>query len=163
MTTADLTGNYKQFTKVASQTLQSLASDVIVKVKNDYIVFKSYKISQKDNDYTVTRDGKHVHEFTTSRNALAYCILEHNHNREEARVLLHHDRKLQNLEYEITQQSHIMNTTKDKDRRSLMAMKVTNNIAIRGDVKIKVNDQISLAKYYQQKGFDNETARTRKK
>jgi len=44
-----------------------------------------------------------------------------------------------------------------------MADRVTNNIAVRGDIKIMLQNTIELAKYYQQKGFDDETARTSNK
>lgn len=156
----DTTQSYKKFKTLATQSLQSLSSGIIVKVKSDYIVFGRYTISPiADGYYIVKRHGTEVSEFTCSRNALAYCILEYNGRIEEAFHLLSQDRRLQRLDVDIDRQSQILKTTKDQDRRMLMADRVTNNIAVRGDIKIMLQNTIELAKYYQRKGFDNETAR----
>lgn len=156
--------NYKKFRNLAVQSLQSLSSNIIVKVKDDFVVFSRYTISPVGDGYfNLYRHGTLVHEFTNSRNALAYCILENQARIEEAFYLLEQDKRLQRLDADIDRQSQIMRTTKDEDRRMLMADRVLNNIAIRSDIKIKLNDTIDLAKYYQQKGFDDETARTSNK
>lgn len=161
MTTETSFRKLKSFT---THSLQSLSANIIVKVKDDYIVFNRYKISPTDHGYyEVYRNDTLVHEFTNSRNALAWCILEKHARIEDANSLLVQDKKIGWLELDIDRQTQIMNTTQDNDRRALMATKVTNNIHVRGDVKIKLQEQIELAKYYQQKGFNNETARTSKK
>ena len=155
---------YKKLKQVASKSLQSLSSNIIVKVKDDYIVFRRYTITPtKDGYFAVRRAGDVLHEFTSSRNALAFCILEQHARIEESIHLLNEDKRIQRLEWDIVNHKHIMDTTKDNERRMLMADLVINDIAIRGDIKIKLRDTINLAKYYQQKGFDNETARTRNK
>lgn len=152
--------NYKKFRNLALQSLQSLSSNIIVKVNDDFVVFGRYKISPTSDGYfNLYRHGTLVHEFTNSRNALAYCILENRARIEEAEHLLCQDKRLQRLDADIDRQSQIMRTTKDATRRMLMSDKVLNNIAIRSDIKIKLNDTIELAKYYQQKGFEDETAR----
>lgn len=153
--------SYKKFKRLATQSLQSLSSGIIVKVKNDYLVFRRYQISPQDKLFAVQRSGVFVHEFTNSRNALAFCILEQNGRIEEAEHLLEQDKRIQRLEWDIEHRTHVLETTKDNDRRMLMADLVTNDIAVRSDIKIKLQPTIELAKYYQQKGFDNETARTR--
>lgn len=156
--------NYKKFRNLALQSLQSLSSNIIVKVKDDFVVFSRYKISPTSDGYfKLYRHDTLVHEFTNSRNALAYCILENRARIEEANTLLSQDKRIQRLEVDIDRQSQIIQTTKDADRRELMAMRLTENVAQRGQVKIKLNDTIELAKYYQQKGFDDETARTSNK
>lgn len=162
----DTTKTYQKFKTLATQSLQSLSSGIIVKVKSDYIVFGRYTISPTTDGsgyYFVKRHGNDVDEFTNSRNALAYCILEYNGRIEEAQYLLGQDKRIQRLEVDIDRQSQVLKTTKNADRRMLMADLLTNNVAIRSDIKIKLNDTIELAKYYQQKGFDNETARTSNK
>lgn len=162
MTTTDK--NYKKFRNLAVQSLHSLSSNIIVKVKDDFVVFNRYKISPVDDGYfRLYRHGTLVHDFTNSRNALAYCILENHARIEEAQHLLNSDKRIQRLEVNIDRQSHIIQTTKDADRRELMAMRLTEDVAQRGQVKIKLKGTIELAKYYQQKGFDNETARTSNK
>jgi hypothetical protein len=162
MSTTDT--SFRKLKSLTTHSLQSLSANIIVKVKDDYIVFNRYKISPTNNGYyEVYRNGTLIHEFTNSRNALAWCILEKNARIEDANFLLGQDKKIGWLELDIDRQTQIMNTTQDNDRRALMATKVTNNIHVRGDVKIKLQEQIELAKYYQQKGFDNETARTSKK
>lgn len=156
--------NYKKFRNLALQSLQSLSSNIIVKVKDDFVVFSRYKISPTDDGYfSLYRHDTLVHEFTNSRNALAYCILENRGRIEEAENLLSQDKRIQRLEVDIDRQSQIIQTTKDADRRELMAMRLTENVAQRGQVKIKLQSTIELAKYYQQKGFDDETARTSNK
>ena len=156
--------SYKKFRNLALQSLQSLSTNIIVKVKDDFVVFSRYTISPVGDGYfNLYRHGILVHEFTNSRNALAYCILENQARILEAEHLLRQDKRLQRLDTDIDRQSQIMRTTKDDNRRMLMADKVLNNIAIRSDIKINLNDTIELAKYYQQKGFDDETARTSNK
>ena len=156
--------SFRKLKSFTSHSLQSLSANIIVKVKDDYIVFSRYRISPtKHGYYEVFRNGTLVQEFTNSRNALAWCILEKNARIEDANDLLGQDKRIGWLELDIDRQTQIMNTTQDNDRRALMATKVTNNIHVRGDIKIKLQEQIELAKYYQQKGFDNETKRTSKK
>lgn len=156
--------SYSKLRNVTLQSLQSLSTNIIVKIKNDFVVFGRYKISPaEDGYYNLYRNDEWVHDFTNSRNALAYCILENNARITEARHLLEQDKRLQRLAVDIDRQSQIMQTTKDTDRKTLMAHRITNSIAIRGDIKIKLRDTIDLAKYCQQKGFNNETARTSNK
>ena len=154
---------YSKFKTLATQSLQNLSANVIVKVKNDYIVFDRYTITPVDGEFKVFRHEDYVHNFTCSRNALAYCILEQNGRIGEAEYLVRQDKKLQYLQNDIEYQSHIMRTTQDKDKQELMAIKVTHNILARTEVKDRLQATIGLAKYYQQKGFDNETARVSKK
>ena len=155
---------FRKLKSLTTHSLQSLSANIIVKVKDDFIVFSRYRISPiEDGYYQVYRNSELVHDFTNSRNALAWCILEQNAQIEEANSLLGQDKRIGRLEVDIDRQTQIMNKTKDTDRRELMATKVTNNILVRGDIKIKLQEQIELAKYYQQKGFDNETARNSKK
>ena len=161
MSTTDT--SFRKLKSLTTHSLQSLSANIIVKVKDDYIVFNRYKISPTDYGYEVYRNSTLVHEFTNSRNALAWCILEKHARIEDANSLLGQDKRIGWLELDIDRQTQIMNTTQDNDRRALMATKVTNNIHVRGDVKIKLQEQIELAKFYQQKGFNNETARTSKK
>lgn len=161
---ATLDKSYKKLRNIALHSLQSLSSNIIVKVKDDFVVFNRYKISPtQDGYYSLYRNDTLVHEFTNSRNALAFCILENRARIEEARQLVSQDKRIQRLEVDIDRQSRIIETTKDADRRELMAMRLTQNVAERGQVKIMLQSTIELAKYYQQKGFDNETARTRNK
>ena len=162
MTTLDK--SYNKLRNLTLQSLQSLSSNIIVKINDDFVVFDRYKISPTSDGYfTLFRNDILVHEFTNSRNALAYCILENRGRIEEAFELMWGDKRIQRLDVDINRQSHIIKTTKDEDRKELMAMRLTQDVAQRGQVKIKLKGTIELAKYYQQKGFDNETARTSKK
>jgi hypothetical protein len=126
----------------------------------NYEVFDKYTIQRNRHQYYVTCYSTDVGVFSTSRSALSWCIADKFRNYKLAQTLLNLDNALANVAGDIAARAQIADRSKNPEFRETVAIKLETKLIHKKILENDLANCVNLAKYLQQRGFDNETART---
>jgi hypothetical protein len=98
--------------------------------------------------------------FSSTRTALSWCIADKYSNYTLAQELLTIDRKLELLKNDIFVRSAVADRSKRAQFREDISTKLETKIIYKKVLEIELTKCVNWAKYRQQRGFINETART---
>jgi hypothetical protein len=126
----------------------------------DYEVFGRYKIVPQRPGYEVWVFATRVGVFNSTKTALSWCIADKYHSFNLARQLLNIDNYLGNLNNDIFIRAAVANRTKKAQLREDIETKLEPKIIRKKELEQQLAKYVSLAKYLQQRGFNNETARS---
>jgi hypothetical protein len=90
---------------------------------------------------------------------LSWCIADKFKQYNVARDLIQLDNNLYHLTVDIGTRAAIGDRTKNADQREIILTKLENKILKKKEIENRLAKCVNWAKYYQQRGFDNETAR----
>jgi predicted nucleic acid-binding OB-fold protein len=152
---------FKKLTALAKASLQTLSENIITKKNGNYIVFSNYTITPIFSAFRVFKENEEIEDFSCSRNALAWCILDRK-ERSEAKELLEIDKQLSYKMFEFENLNACVKSETDPNRKEILIIKIIDNIAKMKHLRKQLVNSVSLAKYYQQQGIKNETRRIRK-
>ena len=145
---------------LAEKTLTPLLDKIIIDEGNQYRVFGTYTIVRNTDGFRVRYCGDLVGNFSASNSALAWCIADKNNQLNLARTI-------KNLDEQLIMQQQDIETRREMAKSSQSAAffeTVNNKIAYRQircrSLKDELSKCINRAKYWQLRGFSNETART---
>tara|TARA_Y100000389_G_scaffold97074_1_gene93851 strand:+ start:211 stop:726 length:516 start_codon:yes stop_codon:yes gene_type:complete len=157
-------------TEKASRLLNKIADELlntnpnaIFRDGDSIMAFADYEIVRESaNEYSIYRNDYLVETCSTCRIALSFCILDKNKMQLDAKHIVALERKLLGRQNEMMHYRHIASSSKVDDRRREVSI-------IRLDsakheyhlIQKQLTKSINVAKYCQQKGFDNETIRLR--
>jgi hypothetical protein len=153
--------NDREAERMFRQEFRDLMPNVIW--QNDdgvYEVFGHYRIIPETHGFRVFCSATDVGVFATSRSALSWCIADKNQAYNLARELHELDRKLTELNNDIAVRTAMAERSHRWEFRDPVAVKLETKIIRRKQVENQLAKCISWAKYSQQRGFNNETART---
>ena len=125
-----------------------------------YEVFGHYRIHAEDRGFRVYCSGTDVGIFSSTRTALSWCIADKNGSYNTARELLTIDNKLYSLTSDIATRAAIGDRSQNPALKELILTKLESKIYIKKMLENQLANCVNWAKYCQQRGFDNETART---
>ena len=157
------------FTKVnskAEQVLEQIArehlmgNNAIVFMDDEITAFGRYKIKCNKSSYRVYRYSQLAAEPRSSRVAISWCIADKYNQTRLARELLTLENELERREIEISHYKSFLKRTKDQQKKLVIMDRLQESIMRSRQVKDQLNKCINSAKYWQQKGFENETVRT---
>ena len=77
----------------------------------------------------------------------------------KARDILNLDNNLHFLTVDITTRALVGDRIKNAEQHEIILTKLENKIIQKKEIENRLADCVNWAKYYQQRGFDNETAR----
>jgi hypothetical protein len=141
--------------------LKGIVSDIIWRnTAGDYEVFGNYKIVPKKPVYEVWIHATHAGTFNSTKTALSWCIADKYHDYRLARDLLNIDNSLANLSNDIFTRIAVANRTKKIQLREDIETKIEPKIIRKKQLENQLAKCVNSAKYLQQRGFNNETART---
>jgi hypothetical protein len=126
----------------------------------EYEVFGKYRIVPKKPGYRVFCAATEVGTFNSTRTALSWCIADKHQNFNLARDLLATDNKLYSLTNDIAARAAIADRSKNIEFRDEVGTKLETKIIRKKELENQLTKYVSWAKYCQQRGFNNETART---
>lgn len=98
--------------------------------------------------------------FSNTKTALSWCIATKFSNYNLARDILILDNKLRALTNDITIRANVAERSKNSLFRETVETKLETKIIHKKQVEQQLNKCVNYAKYYQQKGFNNENVRT---
>ena len=125
-----------------------------------YEVFGHYRIVPEKNQYRVFCSATDVGLFNSTRTALSWCIADKNRAYNLARELLEVDQKLTALSNDIAARAAIADRSTQFDFRDQVGTKLESKIIRKKQLENQLAKCVNWAKYCQQRGFNNETART---
>ena len=125
----------------------------------DYTVFGKYSIVKESTGYRVHCSLTDVGVFYSTKSALSWCIADKFKQYNVARDLMQLDSNLHHLTVDISTRAAIGDSTKNTEQREIILTKLENKILKKKEIENRLAKCVNWAKYYQQRGFDNETAR----
>jgi len=146
--------------KIVAQDLPDLEKMCILPNDTGYTVFGIYNIQSSDGVYRITRRNNELGIFGSLRTALSWCIFDKNHQIDRAMILAQLDHKKTMLDNDIAVRRGLANRITNPERQQAADIKVRHRVDQLNSVKTNLDKYVDLAKYWQTRGFNNETART---
>jgi hypothetical protein len=150
----------QEFERMFRQEFKNVAPNLIWQSEDGYEVFGHYKIQPVALGYQVICGITEVGTFSSTRTALSWCIADKNHGYNTAREILRTDSKLTALKNDIHTRAAIGDRSRDPGLREIILTKLESKIIQKKLLENQLNKYVNWAKYIQQRGFHNETART---
>lgn len=151
----------KDIERLFRQEFRDLMPNTIFQNDNGvYEVFGHYSITPKNKKFTVMCGATEVGIFNSTRTALSWCIADKYKSYNLARELLETDQKLGYLTNDIATRAAIADRSSRVDFRDDVGTKLETKIIRKKELENRLDKCITWAKYCQQRGFNNETART---
>ena len=101
--------------------------------------------------------------FTNTRTALSWCIADKHKSYVLAHDLQTLDQKLGQISNDIAVRAAIGDRSTQPQFREDIEIKLEGKIILKKQLELQLAKCVNQAKYYQQRGLDNETARTGRK
>ena len=144
--------------KIADELLNS-NPNAIFRNGNSIFAFADYEIVKESADeYVIYKNDTFETSCSSCRTALSYCILDKNKKHDDAKRLIHLEDKLIGRQSEMMHYRHVITSPKtDLFRKEVVLNRLTDAKFHYNVIKEQLTKSINVAKYCQQKGFDNET------
>ena len=151
----------REVERLFRQEFKDLMPNVIWQNDNGvYEVFDRYTIIPEQHGFRVFCRATDVGVFSHTRTALSWCIADKNCAYNTARDILTVDSKLSALKSDIAIRAAIGDRARDPALRETILTKLESKIIHKKQLENQLTKCVNWAKYCQQRGFDNETART---
>jgi hypothetical protein len=128
--------------------------------EGNYTVFGRYSLVKEAAGFRVHCLLNNIGIFHSSRSALSWCIADKFKQYNIARELIQLDNNLHHLTVDINTRAAVGDRVKSADQREIILTKLESKILKKKEIENRLSKYINQAKYYQQRGFDNEIART---
>ena len=162
-----VSGNLRsRVTEKASRLLNKIADELLNSNPNaifrngdSLFAFADYEIvKESQNEYSIYRDDLLVETCSTCRIALTYCILDKYKKPMDAKHLIALEDKLLGRQNEMMHYRHIASSPNTNDfRREVVLHRLDSAKHEYHMIQKQLTKSINVAKYCQQKGFENET------
>jgi hypothetical protein len=126
----------------------------------DYELFGKYRIVSNRPGYTVYCAANAVGDFSSTRTAVSWCVADKYRNYNLARDILRTDTRLSAVSNDVFVRMGVANKSKRAEFRESIDTKLETKIIRKKELEHELSKYVNLAKYLQQRGFDNETARS---
>jgi hypothetical protein len=126
----------------------------------DYELFGRYRIISNRPGYTVYCSANPVGDFNSTRTAVSWCVADKYRNYNLARDILRTDNRLSAVTNDVFVRMGVAHKSKRAEFRESIDTKLETKIIRKKELEHELSKYVNLAKYLQQRGFDNETARS---
>jgi hypothetical protein len=152
----------QELERLFQQEFKYITPNLIWQNENgEYEVFGKYKIIPGNRQYRVVADmDDNIGIFSQTRTALSWCIADKYKQYNLARELLLVDQKLSSLAHDISARTAIGEKSRKTEFREIVGTKLETKIIHKKQLENQLAKCVNSAKYWQQRGFNNETART---
>jgi hypothetical protein len=151
----------QEFERMFRQEFRGIQDNLIWQNESgEYEVFGKYRIVRKKSGYQVFCSASDVGTFSSTRTALSWCIADKNRSFNTAREILTIDNKLTALTHDIGTRAAVGDHSQDPALREMILTKLESKIIQKKILENQLTKCVNWAKYIQQRGFENETART---
>ena len=154
----------QEFERIFRQEFPGLVDTAIW--QNDageYELFGHYLIRPESAGYRVFCSATDVGVFTNTRHALSWCIADKHKSYALAHDLQTLDQKLGHIANDIAVRAAVGDRSTRPQFREDIEIKLEGKIILKKQLELQLAKCVNQAKYYQQRGLDNETARTGRK
>jgi hypothetical protein len=152
---------YKQKLETfARRELLNLSDNLIVEDDGKYFIFGKYTVEKIDNKFKVGCRDDLVGYFSSSKTAVAWCIADKLGQINTAIRLRQLDQEFIRYDQDIHAKQRLIAKSKDFNFQETVAVKLERQITQRRAIETEILKCVNLAKYWQYRGFNNETERT---
>lgn len=156
--TENLLDNF--FSRVNNRALGNLMYQT---ANNVYVLFDQYQITKKKSQSTVIRHSDcSEQQFSTSKVATAWCILDRYNKIYESQRVVELDKKIQSLYWEKINLSKLQKISR-AEQQEIFRDKLLETISREKQFQYELDKYIIMAKQCQLRGFENELTRTSNK
>ncbi len=146
--------------KLLEQDLESLKKTAIIKDGKRFYAFDRYTIEPEFQQYRVTKYSCDIGLFDSLRTATSWCIADKYNQIKLGMELQRLDQNKALLINDITAREIINRKMQDPIRREIINVKLATKKTQLRDISEQLDKCVNLAKYWQIRGFNNETAGT---
>lgn len=151
----------QEFNRLIKEEFGDITSNLIWQNEfGEYEAFGKYRIIKNRPGYRVFCSATDVGIFSSTRTALSWCIADKNRAYNLARDLHETDIKLSSLTADINSRATIGDRSNSLELKEIIATKLESKTIQKKQLEKRLAKCVSWAKYIQQRGFNNETART---
>jgi hypothetical protein len=150
----------RRLQQVLEPELLQILPNSILPQDDGYLAFGRYLIKKDSNRWTVCQDRRDPREFGSARTALSWCIAEKNQQYHVSSQIQKLDQERSMLASDIDTRSHLQLKIRDAHLREAVDAKISNRKHRLHWVQTTLDKWVNVAKYWQIRGFNNETSRT---
>jgi len=151
----------QEYERALRAELKDILPNAIWRNENgSYSVFGKYRIDPERCGYRVFCHASEIGFFNSTKTALSWCIADKNQAYNTARNILELDTKLGAISADIAARTTIAEHSQQWEFRDVVGTKLETKIIRKKKVESELAKCVNWAKYCQQRGFNNETART---
>jgi len=150
----------KKLQKLVSADLPEIERNSIIRDGQDIIAFKHYRIIPYNGMFRVVKWDNIAGEFSSTRLALSWCIADRYQKHSLSRDIKRFSEQQNLLSADLRARSALSKNIKQPQWRENVELKIQRKRQILEHIEIQLDKCVNLAKYWQQRGFNNETART---
>jgi hypothetical protein len=165
-----LRNKIKHQEQLAEAMLEKIAKEhlignpnAIMRVDETVVAFGRYAITKGPNGYQVNRGVTPAVNTLTSRVALSWCIADKYGKNQLCHDLIALDHEIARIQQDINIYKYHLNKTTTFERHLIVNDRLTESLARLKYKKDQLDKCLNSAKYWQEKGFNDETARLRLK
>ena len=146
--------------QLAQQGLDLVKHNMIWHENGRYHVFGEYQISVTGRGVDLVCTRRDPQRFSGVKSALAWCIAHKFQRLDVAQEIAELDQRRQRDQADIEVRGQLARRLRDVNRREMAMLKADQRRQQLELTELRLDKCINLAKYWQIRGFNNETART---
>jgi len=125
-----------------------------------YLAFGRFQIEKQQDRWTVAQPLRDTRDFGSARAALSWCIAEKHQQHHISTEIQRLDREKSLLTADIETRAHLQSKIRDIRAREAVGAKIESRRQRLQWVQTSLDKWVNVAKYWQIRGFNNETSRT---
>jgi hypothetical protein len=146
--------------QLAQQGLDLVKHNMIWQESGRYHVFGEYEIAATKQGCELICSRRDPQRFSTVKSALAWCIAHKFQRLDVAQEIAELDQRRQRDQADLEVRGQLARRHTNADRREMAMLKADQRRQQLELTELRLDKCINLAKYWQIRGFNNETART---
>jgi hypothetical protein len=151
---------HKKLEQFATNEIQRLSSCLIVSDgKNGYNAFGQYHVIPASDQFLVNVKNRDSLTFGSKRSAISWCVADRLNQHALARDIYLLDNKKHSLAADIQCRRALAERSRSQDFYESVTTKMQNKVAYYNALSNELEKCINSAKYWQIRGFSNETER----
>lgn len=151
---------HEKLERFATKEIQSLSSKLIVSDGNNgYTAFGQYHVMPVANQFLVNVKNRDSLTFGSKRSAISWCVADHLNQHALARSIHLLDNKKHSLAADIQCRRALAERSHSQDFYESVTTKIQSKVEYYNTLTQELEKCINSAKYWQIRGFSNETER----
>lgn len=147
----------KKLEAFAERELVNLAHNLVLADGDRYFLFGQYDLVKADHDVTVTVRDCPAGTFGNTRSAVAWCIADKLNQITVAQQIQQLDQECVRHRNDIMVKRAVMAHSNNFEFKDILSVKISNQQRQYQAIDTELSKCINLAKYWQYRGFNNET------
>lgn len=148
--------------KILHNDIVEIQENAIFESENGYEVFNKYTVTKQGHCIEVIRKNKQSKIFSSTRNALSWCVADKYNQIKLADEIERLDQQKLRLANDVQLVLAKMPKIKDQEFKEVVELKLDTKQRLLKKVEHGLNKCVTLAKYWQLRGFNDEIERTRR-